>query len=49
VDGSNFGEQISMRNHKIGISVKITGEKWNQTAWKTDAFYGNPLTGFTVP
>lgn len=22
---------------------------WDRTAWKTDAFYGNPLKGFTVP
>jgi hypothetical protein len=22
---------------------------WDKTAWKTGAFYGNPLTGFTAP
>ena len=23
-------------------------EKWNKAAYKTDAYYGNPLTGFTA-
>ena len=30
--------------------VQILGDqdgKWNKTAYKTDAYYGNPLTGFT--
>lgn len=22
--------------------------KWNKTAYKTDAYHGNPLTGFTA-
>ncbi len=22
---------------------------WDKQAWKTGAFYGNPLTGFTAP
>jgi hypothetical protein len=32
------------------IPVQIIGDqdgKWNKTAYKADAFYGNPLTGFT--
>ena len=30
--------------------AKFTGatEKWDAAAWKTDAFYGNPLSGFAV-
>lgn len=34
--------------HKVLIPVTIIGaaEKWNAAAWKTDAYYGNPLTGF---
>ena len=31
--------------------VQILGDqdgKWNKTAYKTDAYYGNPLTGFTA-
>jgi hypothetical protein len=33
------------------VPVQIIGDQdgpWNKTAWKTDAFYGNPLTGFTA-
>lgn len=44
-------------NNKLGsdrliVPVQVIGDfdgPWNRTAWKTDAFYGNPLTGFTVP
>lgn len=35
---------------RVIVPVQIIGDqdgKWNKTAWKTDAFYGNPLTGFT--
>lgn len=34
--------------HKVLIPVTIIGaaEKWNAAAWKTEAYYGNPLTGF---
>ena len=43
--------------NKIGTSailvpVKVHGTtdgQWQPTAWKTDAFYGNPLQGFTAP
>ncbi len=42
--------------NKIGgirsiIPIKIFGAAdgtWNRSAWQTDAFYGNPLTGFTA-
>jgi hypothetical protein len=30
--------------------VQIIGDqdgKWNKTAYKSDAYYGNPLTGFS--
>lgn len=44
------------RDNKLGsnryiVPVKIIGEQdgnWNKDAWKTDAFYGNPPTGFTA-
>lgn len=34
--------------HKVIIPVTIIGqtEKYNAAAWKTEAFYGNPMTGF---
>jgi hypothetical protein len=34
------------------VPVAIIGDQdgqWDRNAWKTDAFYGNPLTGFTAP
>ncbi len=37
---------------RVLVPVKVIGDQdgvWNRLAWKTDAFYGNPLTGFTVP
>lgn len=37
---------------RLIVPVQVLGDAdvtWNRTAWKTDAFYGNPLTGFTAP
>lgn len=34
------------------LPVKVLGDQdgmWDAAAWKTDAFYGNPLTGFNIP
>lgn len=33
------------------VPVQVLGsqETWNHAAWKTDAFYGNPLSGFSAP
>ncbi|HEX6123965.1 MAG TPA: hypothetical protein VFZ23_01205 [Pyrinomonadaceae bacterium] len=38
-------------NDRVIVPVTIIGDQdglWDKTAWKTDAFYGNPLTGFSV-
>ena len=38
--------------HRTIVPVTIIGEQdgqWDRAAWKTEAFYGHPLTGFTVP
>lgn len=37
--------------HKVIIPVTVIGaaEKYNAAAWKTEAFYDNPMTGFLVP
>ena len=37
--------------HKVVIPVRVIGtsEKWNPAAWTTEAFYGNPMTGFKMP
>lgn len=37
---------------RLVVPVQVIGDfdgPWNRTAWKTDAFYGNPLTGFVAP
>jgi hypothetical protein len=34
------------------VPVRVLGTAdghWQVMAWKTDALYGNPLQGFTVP
>jgi hypothetical protein len=36
---------------RLVFPVQIIGDQdgaWDRAAWKTDAFYGNPLTGFTA-
>jgi hypothetical protein len=36
---------------RVIVPVQIIGDQdgtWDRTAWKADAFYGNPLTGFTA-
>jgi len=37
---------------RVVVPVTIVGEQdgaWDKAAWKTDAFYGHPLSGFTWP
>ena len=39
-----------MHTNRVVVPVKVIGDQegqWNSEAWKTDAFYGNPLKGFT--
>ncbi len=47
----NFSSQVFIPNYSIIVPVKIlpTTEKWVQTAWKTEAFFGSPLSGFVAP
>jgi hypothetical protein len=53
--GGKFDNGIATAN-KLGsdrviVPVQIIGDQdgtWNKMSWKTDAFYGNPLTGFTA-
>ena len=54
-DGKIVDNGIATAN-KIGsgrviVPVQVIGNQgpWNKLAWKTGAFYGNPLTGFTAP
>jgi len=35
---------------RVIVPVQVVGDgTWNRNAWKTDAFYGNPWTGFSTP
>ena len=37
-------------SERVIVPVEVLGDqdgKWDRTAWKTQAFYGNPLSGFT--
>ncbi len=36
---------------RVIVPVQVIGNQgpWDRAAWKTGAFYGNPLTGFTAP
>jgi len=53
-DGS-FDNGIATANHlgadRVIVPVQVIGNQttnWDRSAWKTGAFYGNPLTGFTA-
>jgi hypothetical protein len=55
VAGGKLADNGIAKNNKLGdhmiiVPVKVlsTAEKWNANSWKTDAFYGNPLTGFSL-
>jgi len=52
--GGKFDNGIASSNQlgsdRVIIPVVIIGDQdgmWDKTAWQTDAFYGNPLKGFT--
>jgi hypothetical protein len=40
---------LRIDNALVPVRVIGTAHPWNKLAWKTEAFYGNPLTGFTAP
>ena len=47
---NGVGKTNNFAESKVIIPVKIMGDKdkWNVTQWKTEAFYGNPLRGFSL-
>lgn len=48
---NGIGTSNKLGNNRIIVPVQVLGDAdgpWDRNAWKTDAFYGNPLTGFTV-
>ena len=55
-DGKLVDNGINQKNNLGGFAmvlpVKVLGTgdgQWDPNAWKTDAFYGNPLTNFAAP
>lgn len=55
-DGRLVDNGITQKNSLGGLAmivpVKVIGSgdgQWDANAWKTDAFYGNPLIGFAAP
>ena len=55
-DGRLVDNGITQKNNLGGLAmilpVKVIGAgdgQWDPNAWKTGAFYGNPLTGFVAP
>lgn len=55
-DGRLVDNGITQKNSLGGLAmilpVKVIGAgdgQWDPNAWKTGAFYGNPLTGFVAP
>ena len=55
-DGRLVDNGIAQKNNLGGLAmvlpVKVLGAgdgQWDVNAWKTDAFYGNPLVGFSAP
>jgi hypothetical protein len=47
VDSAN-----TLNTDRVVVPVQVVGDSggtWDRNAWKTDAFYGNPLSGFVAP
>lgn len=49
----SLAQQNALGSRRAIVPVQILGTQdgtaWDRTAWKTEAFYGNPLAGFTAP
>ena len=49
---TGIGTQNSLGTLRIVVPAAILGDTdgtWDKNAWKEDAFYGNPLSGFVAP
>jgi len=49
---TGIGQQSALGTGRIVVPVQVVGDQdgtFDKNAWKTDAFYGNPLTGFLMP
>lgn len=48
---NGYAAQVGDRNNWI-VPAQVMGERdgtWDKAAYKTGAFYGNPMSGFTAP
>ena len=49
---TGIGKQNNLATGRVVVPVQILGDQdgtWDRNAYKTDAFFGNPLTGFVAP
>ena len=49
---SGVAAASSVLTRRVLVPVQIIGDmdgQWDRNAWKTEAFYGHPLKGFTPP
>ena len=49
---TGIGKQNNVGTGRIVVPVQILGDQdgaWDRNAYKTDAFFGNPLSGFVAP
>ena len=47
-----FHTSNKLGSNRVIVPVAIIGDQdgqWDRLAWKTEAFYGNPLAGFSAP
>ncbi len=52
ITDNGIAKQNNLGTYRILVPAAISGDldgTWDKNAWKTDAFFGNPLTGFTLP
>jgi hypothetical protein len=51
-NGLTTANKMGIATSTLIVPVMVLDDQdgpWNRTAWKTEAFYGNPLAGFTWP
>ena len=49
---TGIGKQNNLGTGRIVVAVQVIGDQdgtWDRNAYKTDAFFGNPLSGFVAP
>ena len=48
-----LGGELALRSYRCGDQpAQVIGDldgQWDRNAYKTDAFFGNPLSGFVAP